>query len=360
MPVPDQRELGIGDTSAIMDAIMNDYQQPSERKGEQIVAIIPAFNEELTIGSVVLGAKKYVSKVIVVDDGSSDRTSEIAALAGAQVIRLKENSGKAYAVKRGFAEINSKETNAAVIIDADGQHDTEEIGRVMAPIVEGKADLVIGSRFIEDKKGIPFYRKIGQHILNKATNAGSQKKVTDTQSGYRALSATGIENMDFESDGYGIESSMILHFASRGLNIMEVPIGVNYNVPHKHKKNPVSMGFGLMNHLITLISLKKPLMYIGVPGMLFIGVGLFLGLASLSGSYLFGQSWIFESILAGFMVTFGAIVVISSLTLNSIAHIIAINNKKAVPVVRQSKDTTDIQPKPKDMDTEMIFVTERE
>ncbi len=314
---------------------MKENTQPYELKNDDIVAIIPAFNEGLTIGSVVLGAKKHVSKVIVVDDGSTDRTSEIAALAGADVITLNENHGKAYAVKRGFAEISDKNTSVAVIIDADGQHDTEEIDKVIDPIVKGEADLVIGSRLIEDDHGIPFYRRIGQQMLNKATNLGSQKKVTDTQSGFRAVSATGINNMDFSSDGYGLESSMIFHFASRGLRIAEVPISVNYKVPHKHKQNSVTMGFGLMNHLITLISLKRPLMFIGVPGFLFTFIGALLGLACLNGQYLWGWSWIFESMLAGFMVTFGLIVVISSLTLNSIAHIISIQNKAAPPDVAQ-------------------------
>jgi len=313
---------------------------------KDIVVVIPAYNEELTIGTVVLGAKKYATEVIVVDDGSTDYTSEIATLAGAKVIRLEENHGKAFAVKMGFAEIDPERTSAAIMMDADGQHCSRDIITVLGPIVRGEADLVIGSRLIENGHDIPLYRRIGQQLLNHATNVGSQKKVSDSQSGFRALSPAGIRNMDFESDGYGLESSMIFHFASRGLRMVEVPIGVKYDVPHKHKKNAVSMGFGLMNLLISQISLKRPLMYIGVPGFILTMAGLLLGLAALSGQYLWGWSWMFESILAGFMATFGAIVCISGLTLNSIAHLVNIQSRAAPLVDRRGTETKDPMARP--------------
>ncbi len=252
--------------------------------------------------------------------------SDIAAMAGAEVIKLQENRGKANAVMRGLARIKNQNYDVVVLIDADGQHNSDEIVKIVQPVLDGEADLVIGSRFIANTHQIPMYRQIGQRVLNKATSIGARKKVTDTQSGFRALNTNAMQNMDFTSDGYGLESSMIVHFASRGLKIKEVPISVSYDVPHKHKKHPVTMGFGLMNHVITLVSLKRPLMYIGVPGVTVGILGLMLGFACINGAYLFGWSWIFESILAGFMTTMGAILAISSLTLNSIAHIIGTPN----------------------------------
>lgn len=294
-----------------------------------IVVVIPAYNEALTIGTVVLGAKKFAQKVIVVDDGSNDQTAEIANLAGAVVIKLDENRGKAYAVMRGFAEVKKEKYDAAVLIDADGQHDTNEIGRIVKPILDGEADLTIGSRFIENTHQIPRYRRVGQRVLNKFTNIGAKLKVTDTQSGFRAMSSRGIKNMDFRSDGYGLESSMIIHFASKGLTIKEVPINVNYKVPNKHKKNPVTMGFGLLNDTITLVSLKRPLMYLGVPGLIFGAFGFTLGLATVNEVYLWGWSWMFQSILAGFLSTIGFITAISGLTLNSISHIVGPESERS-------------------------------
>lgn len=101
------------------------------------MAVIPAFNEELTIGSVVLKTRKYVDEVIVVDDGSSDTTAEVARLAGAVVVRNEINRGKANALKRGFEELKGRDLSAVVILDADGQHEPQEIPKILEPVLRG-------------------------------------------------------------------------------------------------------------------------------------------------------------------------------------------------------------------------------
>jgi len=123
--------------------------------GEEIVAIIPAFNEELAIGSVILETKRYSDHVIVVNDGSSDRTAEIARLAGAEVISLSENSGKAKALMMGFQQARVNGFKAFVMLDGDGQHDPREIEAVVSPVLKGEADMVIGSRFLNEADKIP-------------------------------------------------------------------------------------------------------------------------------------------------------------------------------------------------------------
>ena len=105
----------------------------------------------------------------------------------------------------------------AVMLDADGQHDPREIQRVAGMVSAGKADLVIGSRFLEKNGGIPAYRQVGQKILDLFTNMGAKTKVTDSQSGFRALSRKALDNLDFRSDGYNVESDMIAHFSAQGL-----------------------------------------------------------------------------------------------------------------------------------------------
>jgi glycosyltransferase involved in cell wall biosynthesis len=140
----------------------------------KISVIIPAFNEEVAIGSTVLGAKQFSDQVIVIDDGSTDRTARMAELAGAKVISLKKNSGKAHALMCGLKLPENRDCDAIVVMDGDGQHRPEDIISVIAPILERKADLVVGSRYMGKDNDVPRYRLLGQGILNHLTNIGSE------------------------------------------------------------------------------------------------------------------------------------------------------------------------------------------
>lgn len=151
-----------------------------------ITAIIPALNEEISIGTVVLKTKKYADHVIVVDDGSTDDTAEVARIAGAYVIKHSKNRGKGWALETGFDEARKNGTKIIVTIDADGQHDPSEIPKVIGPIISREADMVIGSRYLNGNS-IPIYRRIGQRILDRTTNINSGINITDTQSGFRAF-----------------------------------------------------------------------------------------------------------------------------------------------------------------------------
>jgi glycosyltransferase involved in cell wall biosynthesis len=151
-----------------------------------ITALLPAYNEEISIGSVVLRTRQYADRVIVIDDGRRDRTAEVAALAGAEVLRHSENQGKGAALKTGFASL--KGDGVIVTIDTDGQHDPADIPRLVAPIMAGEADMVNGSRYLNgNKKDTPLYRRLGQKVLDLFTNMDSGLAVTDSQSGFRAF-----------------------------------------------------------------------------------------------------------------------------------------------------------------------------
>gem|GEM_PF-3652817 len=230
-----------------------------------IAVVIPAFNEELVIGTVVLRSKVYVDSVIVVDDGSTDRTSQVAAMAGAEIVRLDENHGKAFALLYGIQKAKEFGFSTVIALDGDGQHNPEDIEALAQPILNDEADLVIGSRFLNVSSHIPFYRLFGQKILNFFTNAGSKAKTTDSQSGFRALGKSALENMDFISDGYNIESDMIQHFSSRNLCIQEVPIEINYDVPNKHKWHPLPHGVDILVNLVGFVGYKRPLLFFGIP-----------------------------------------------------------------------------------------------
>ncbi len=285
------------------------------------IAIIPAYNEEATIGTVVLKTKIYVNDVLVIDDGSTDDTGTIAEMAGAKVVRIPRNSGKANAVLTGFKSILNKGYDAAIMIDSDMQHDPDEIPRLLAPIVEDSADLVIGSRFLGNSKDIPTYRKTGQTILNITTAFGSKAAITDSQSGFRALNKKAIESMNFDSAGYNIESDMITYFAEKGLRIKEVPISAIYRTAIGHKHSSVFHGTSVLGNVVALIGYRRPLMIFGVPGLIMVCFGMFIGILSLEGIFIFEWGWLFQSVAAAILVIVGTMIAIAGLTLNSLVVI---------------------------------------
>jgi glycosyltransferase involved in cell wall biosynthesis len=288
------------------------------RTKPRVVAVIPAFNEEIAIGSVVLGALAKVDLVIVVDDFSRDKTAKLAEQAGAQVIRMPKNGGKAKALLTGLREADRLGCWAAVMLDGDGQHRTEDIEAVVAPVINGEADLVIGSRFIGEQKDIPAYRVFGQKVINSLSNVSSKVELTDSQSGMRALSKRALKNLNFSSEGYNVESDMITHFAEKGLTIKEVPISVRYDVPNGHKQGPASMGMKLLGNVVSMIGYKRPLLLFGLPGVLLCAAGVIVAVLTMFDIYLFGASFILQTLMAMVMFLTGCFFAISGLTLNSL------------------------------------------
>jgi len=288
----------------------------------RIAVVIPAYNEDLVIGSVVLHAQSYADTVIVVDDGSKDRTTEIADLAGAEVIRMPQNAGKAAALMAGLEHARDLGFRVVVMMDADGQHDPAEIPAVTAPVLAGEADLVIGSRFLGKKARVPAYRRLGQEVLTFATNVGSACPTTDSQSGFRALSRKALANLDFVSEGYAIESDMIAHFAEVGLRIKEIPISVRYDVPNKHKMNPLSHGFGVLGNIVSVIGYKRPMLTFGIPGFVCMILGAFLGWHAFNAYYLTGKFPYDLSILTAFLIFSGMLLCAVMLILNELVLIV--------------------------------------
>ena len=249
---------------------------------DMFAAIIPAYNEELTIGSIVAKTKRYIDKVIVVDDGSNDSTALIAEANGAIVIRSEENHGKAHALKKGF-ELAQGLGLSVVMLDADGQHNPDDIPKLIEPIINNEADLVIGSRFIEkDNDNIPSYRQFGQKVLNRFTNISANSHVTDSQSGYRAINKSVLDDIKFESKGYNVESDMICHFSTNGFKIKEIPIFARYDTPNNHKISPVSHGLGVLYNIIVAIGYHRPLLFFGTMGLLCGIVGTYFAYVSLN------------------------------------------------------------------------------
>lgn len=283
------------------------------------IAVIPAFNEELTIASVVLMSMHHVDEVVVVNDGSSDRTAELAEKAGATVINMDENSGKGAAVLAGFSYARENGYDALVMLDADGQNDPSEIPTVLSPIVDDDADLVIGSRFLTKGHGIPAYRQVGQKVLNIVTNVSSGAMVGDSQSGFRAMNRDCLKAMIMESNGFNLETDMINKAADNEMRIAEVPVRVRYDVPNPHKKNPLSHGISVLGRVVEVMGYRRPLLTFGVLGLLCMLAGAYVVLVytmdiSVLKIALISSSWSFWSMVLVFS---GFIMFIFGLMLNS-------------------------------------------
>ncbi len=241
----------------------------------KIIVGMPAYNEDRYIGSIILQAQQYADEVIVIDDGSTDHTSKVAHLAGATVIKHGENKGKGIAIQRILAESTKKEADILVLLDADSQHDPEEIPSLIKAVSEG-FDVVIGSR--ETRRDvIPFYRKVGQRILSYFSGTLSRTKVRDTESGYRALSRKAISEIELKESGFAIETEMIANAAAKGLRITEVPISIIYT-QNGSTLNPISHGLGVLNRIMVMISNRRPLLFFGSFGGICILLGAIMGI----------------------------------------------------------------------------------
>lgn len=186
------------------------------------IAILPAYNQEKSISGLIEKTKKYVSKVIVVVDGSTDRTAEVATKAGAIVPEPILKRGKGNAVKRGVEFSKSLAPEVIILMDADGQHNPEEIPSLFEPLSKGY-DLVIGSRFLGTIK-TSFVNKMGNHLFNLLHFFSTLKWITDVESGFRALKAEKLYSLEIKATHYEIESDILLEAVKKGLKIKEVPI----------------------------------------------------------------------------------------------------------------------------------------
>jgi glycosyltransferase involved in cell wall biosynthesis len=225
----------------------------TKRTAPIIIASIPCLNEEQFISDVVTRARRYVGKVIVVDDGSTDNTSEAAETAGAHVIRHKKRQGAGAATKSAFEAAKTYNADVLVTLDGDGQHNPDEIPQVLAPIINGEADLVIGSRFLQPTQGtnIRRYRKFGIDVITWLYNLGSKAKVFDSQSCFRAHSRRLLEAINITEDGFSFSVEVLIKARRKGFVITEVPISCVYH-SQGSSLNPVTHGLSVAFAVIKL------------------------------------------------------------------------------------------------------------
>lgn len=238
------------------------------------MACIPAYNEGNLIGSLVKKTLNYVNEVVVCDDGSSDNTSHEAEKAGARIIRHDKNKGKGAALKSLFKYARNSTVDVIVTIDGDGQFLPEEIPKLITPIIENKSDIVIGYRF-DNSSQMPSYRKFGNKMLDRVTNLASELPFMDTQSGFRAYSKNAINKINFSSDGFASDSEILVDASQKKLKISEEKVTVIYNTGKKTStKNPVSHSSEVITSLLELVALRRPLVFLGIPGIILLLIGI--------------------------------------------------------------------------------------
>ncbi len=221
---------------------MGQSYQSLQKNGLKIIAGIPAYNEAEHVNDVICKTLKHTDEVIVVDDGSTDKTIQIAEESGAIVIVHSENRGYGEAIKSCFEVAKSNAADILVILDGDGQHNPNEIPRLLEPILRGEADMVIGSRFITNEHNMPKYRKFGIRIITLLWNFGSRVKVSDAQSGFRAQSRKVFEILPLSEKGMSISIEILEKARRKRVIIKEVPISCSY-VPST--LNPKAIRHGL-------------------------------------------------------------------------------------------------------------------
>ena len=217
---------------------------------EQVTIVIPAYNEERAIVGVIRGLKaRGYSRVVVVDDGSKDRTGELARREGALVLRHLFNRGVGGAWGTGIKAALSFNPEIIVTFDADGQHDPDDIHRLIEPIEKAEADVVIGSRR-QDAANIPISRRLAHRIANLITYLLFGLHTTDSQSGLRALSRDAAEKLRITSSGMEICSEIIAEITRHRLRLEEVPIRAIYTDYSLSKGQSFKMGLRTLAKLI--------------------------------------------------------------------------------------------------------------
>ena len=284
------------------------------------IACIPAFNVASQITEVIKKSQNYVDQVIVCDDGSSDATFTNAELSGALVIKHKKNLGKGAALKTLFQKANELGADIVVTIDGDGQFLPEEMAKLIEPIKTKQFDIVIGNRFL-DKHEMPSYRKVGNKILDKFTKLAANLPFEDTQSGFRAYSKNAIEKISFSTNGFGVDSEILVDAVNKGLKVTEQYVTVIYNTGEKTStKNPISHSMGVIASIIELIAINHPLKYLGIPGIILFVIGIIYSVVVLA---IFNDTRYFSipsTLLALGSLVLGLMLLLMSVVLYSISH----------------------------------------
>ena len=280
------------------------------------IVCIPAFNAEKKIGDVVKKSLEYVDEVIVCDDGSTDNTAQIASKSGARVLSHKKNQGYGAALITMFDQARKNDTDVMITLDGDGQHDPKEIPLFLKALDENNVDVVIGSRFLNNKTKPPSYRQTGIKVITSTVKLGNKLKITDAQSGYRAYSKKAIERIHPTETGMAASTEILHKISNNDLSVCEVPITVSYE-GETSKHNAISHGTSVLANTLKFISVKHPIQFYGLPGIAIFISGILLGYSFLENYLVFRELFLGSLFGSLVLILIGVVLIATSVILFS-------------------------------------------
>ncbi len=296
---------------------------PSSEKPSVMVAM-PAYNEQERVGATVAAVKPFAAVVVVVDDGSKDNTIAAAEDAGAVVIRHRINQGYGGALRTIFLTAQKYKPDILIIIDSDGQHDPKDVPRFVEKIQEGY-DVVIGSRFLNksSKDMIPGYRKLGMKVLDRATMmAAGNIRVSDSQCGYRAYAKSAYTVIHPSGKGMAAGSEILVQMSDHQLKVGEIPIKVRYDIDGTSSQNPFRHGITVLMNVLRFVTIRRPVTAFGIPGVIILGIGVFLAFQALDISAKTGFWSPTITLVSMMMLMMGMLLIITALILYAVAQMI--------------------------------------
>jgi len=282
---------------------------------------IPAYNEEKNIASIITKLKNITDSIIVCDDGSSDMTSEISKNLGAIVISHKKNMGYGAAIRTIFQKSVELDSDILVTFDADGQHRIDDVNKILQPLKNNEADIVIGSRFLDNESKVPNYRKIGIKVITQVTNASLKKKLTDSQSGFRAYNKQALTQISPSEMGMGISTEILIKASNKGLRIAEIPITILYH-DDASTHNPVSHGTSVLVSTIKFTSIEHPLKFYGIPSIIFLIIGSAFTYSAIQYYVEIGRLNTNLTVIGAGAILIGLVLLISAILLYSIVSVV--------------------------------------
>ena len=294
----------------------------------KITVGIPSYNEEKNIAGIIQKLSEIADTIIICNDGSTDNTGKIAEKMGVIVINHERNLGYGGAIRSLFLKARELDCDMLVTLDSDGQHRLEDVLPVAEPIIKNQADLVIGSRFLEgNQENIPKYRKVGIKMLTKLANTSLEESVTDSQSGFRAYSKKILSEITPSEQGMGVSNEILMKSSKKGFKIVEVPIVVLYE-GKTSTQHPVSHGASVTLSTLKFISIEHPLKFYGIPGLIFLGIGLIFTIMTIQAFTETRQILLSTAVIGVGTIIFGTVLLMTSIILYSIVNLVRENSSK--------------------------------
>ena len=288
----------------------------------KIVIGLPAYNEGKNIAGIISKLQDLSYDVIVCNDGSTDDTGKISKKMGAMTINHQTNRGYGSAIRSLFEKAREKEYDILVTFDGDGQHRTSDIEKIILPIINGESDIVIGSRFTGDGKAdMPKYRKLGIKVITNLVNSQTGKKITDSQSGFRAYNTKVLAQINPSESGMGVSTEILIKADKQKLKIKEIPITILYE-GETSTHNPIAQGTSVILSTMKFISIEHPLKFYGIPGIGFLLIGLFFAIWTIQEFTSTGRIITNISLIGVGSIIFGMILTMTSIMLFSLVNVV--------------------------------------